>query len=273
MNPSTLLHFRDIPAETLRYFRSGRANACSIYDIIQNVYSDIYDSYPYEVQRGLAPPDPAHNSGVTYGDLLEAKRRVAEHHGRTLEEFLADEERLEREPPLSLLAPPPFPLSPRPDFAPITLATLPSYFSTLTPTGGAAAMAMDDDMPMPERTVSLYHSQMADEEELAEMEAQRWMPKDDWPAAPSPMMREDDILYENTVFQYRAGQLVRERGFPSFQAFWSTVREGDTIIYTDTDGTQYHYMYQVVHRSDNDGNSIYTNNFRGVEGRSVHVYF
>ncbi len=229
MNPSTLLHFRDIPADTLRYFRSGRSNAASIYDIIENVYGQIYSSYPYTVQSGLAPPDPAHNSGVTYGDLLEAKRRVAKHHGRTLEQFLVDEN--------------------IPFLPPISLAT------ALPSTAAAMAMAMDVDSPMPERTVGLHHHAllppMTDEEELAEMEANRWVPKNDWPAP--PFNPEDDY----TMFQYRAGQLVYERGFPSFQAFWSTIREGDTIIYTDSDGTKYHYTYNSVHRSDNNGNFVY----------------
>jgi hypothetical protein len=260
MNPSTLLHFRDIPDYTLRYFRSGRSNACSIYDIIENVYGQIYSSYPYTVQSGLAPPDPAHNSGVTYGDLLEAKRRVAKHHGRTLEQFLADEN--------------------IPFLPPISLATV------LPSTASAMAMAMDVDSPMPERTVGLHHAMaddartvslhhhallppMTDEEELAEAEAEanRWVPKNDWPSP--PFNPEDDY----PMFQYRAGQLVYERGFPSFQAFWSTIREGDTIIYTDTDGTKYHYIYNFVHRSDNNGNCVYTHNYGGVEDNHLSMNF
>lgn len=254
MNPSTILHFRDIPDDTLRYFRSGRSNAASIYDTIEHVYGAIYSSYPYDVQVGLAPPSPTHNSGVTYGDLLEAKRIVASYNNMTLEDYLADERLVSSIP----MAPPAFlpafsttgvaTLSPRltpmdidsPRLTPFNLATAytGAMATTAATTGGA--VPMEDDEPMPFD----YDSKEPEE-----------------PFLNPPTYV--DFEYGVGTFLYRASEVIRSRGFASLSAFWATIREGDSVTYMDEDGTAFTYSYEAVHRSDNSGNHVSSDNYRG----------
>lgn len=86
-DPSAILNYDDIPAGVLWHL----SEPANFFDLIENVYRRVFYSYPFDVQRGLCAPEPNHNSGVTYGELLNAKQHVANYYGLTMDEFLEKE--------------------------------------------------------------------------------------------------------------------------------------------------------------------------------------